>query len=157
MSRARDYDRPDLSEQDNAGLSPTGKTMRRFYQRFGFNIDSPMHDIEGDFCHESSSNSATRQLLEVLHNNVPETIEMRVRAKDSEEVFVVFAEMKFISLKKHYYERTDAKRQKWNAKDAEKNKKILGHDGQLTNDESNKIDPKECGLEELTAPINEFA
>ena len=92
--------------------------MGYYYQRFKFNAVTP--EIEGNFMHETQWISATPQLLEALEDN---ELQFTVHAQDSEEVFV--------RLQNHYYQRSSAESDKWNAKDAKKNKDLFREDGTL--------------------------
>mgnify|MGYP006246389751 FL=1 len=106
--------------------STKANLMGYYYQRFKFNAVTP--EIEGNFMHETQWISATPQLLEALEDN---ELQFTVHAQDSEEVFEIVAKLEFVRLQNHYYQRSSAESDKWNAKDAKKNKDLFREDGTL--------------------------
>ena len=115
-------------------------------------------DFRGKFMHESRHMSATPQLMEVLGEEgdvSPQRIMITCRAVDAQEVFTAFVELKLISIKDHYYERTDDESEKRNRKDAKKNEKFLGHLPQ--HPKKRKRKPQRTNKPVLDKPIDKFA
>lgn len=118
-------------------------------------------EFTGRFCHESKHSSATPQLAEVLGSmndcSTPERIMVEVRAREAEQTFTAFVELKLIRFEDHYYERTDDESEERNRKDAKKNQKFLGHLQQYAPPKTSKPAAKPKRLEPLTAAESEWA
>jgi hypothetical protein len=79
----------------------------------------------GHFCHESLHHSATPQLLEVLHRNDPEQIQVKIETEDAGETFDAVVEMKLIRVEEHRYQRPDSERNERDRKYARQSKKLI--------------------------------
>jgi hypothetical protein len=96
-------------------MSPS-KAGKAAYEVFSF---------VGHFCHESQHHSATPQLLEVLHGENPEQIQVKIQAQDAAETFEAIVEMKLIRVEKHSYKRPDHERNERDRKFARQSKKLI--------------------------------
>lgn len=97
--------------------------------------DEPKHrrsymifSIQGDFCHESRSFTASKNIAEFLLHE-PEDIQFDVVCQDTGETFSCFGKLVITGINEHRYECPDSERQKWARQDHAYNKHVLAHLG----------------------------